>query len=248
MEPLVPTTNATSSSAPLEPEPPERLAIWWERVRLQIDPVSKVASTIWTMILMAWSISLLMGGLIFLFYYGKIGFIPELDLKASVTLLAVSAITGSYLFLTVMGTLLLPSAIWINMLRMSDPLKRLLSDQDGKLLYRRLSVWLSLPVCVFLVALTTGTYLKTRSIGGWWIEWVSIAVTCIGGGGMLAWRLHRKLADDLDSKEKRKAIWIFSSSLFESAAFFLFVLLILYSGPQGQDKSLVSLRYALSLG
>jgi hypothetical protein len=47
----------------------------------------------------AWSVFLLVGGLVFLVYFSRIGFMLELDLKASVTLLAVSAITGSLLFL-----------------------------------------------------------------------------------------------------------------------------------------------------
>src|SRR5262245_26455702 len=168
-----------------------------------------------------------MGWMVFLIYYGKIGFIPELDLKASVTLLAVSAFTGSFLFLMVEFILLFPSAIWINMLRVSDPLKRFLSGQNGKLLYRRVSVWLSLPVCVYLVATIAGLYLETRGIGGWWSEWGGVVGTILIGGCVLAWLLQRNFADKLDAKEKRKAIGGFVGSLFASIAFFLMAWLIL---------------------
>jgi hypothetical protein len=152
---------------------------------------------------------------------------PELDLKASLTLLAVSAITGSFLFLMVVVILLFPSVIWIIMLRTSEPLKKLMSDQDGKLLYQRLCVWLCLPICVSLAVSTISILLNTKGIGTSWIEWVGFAVICFGGGGIPAWCLHRKLRGDLDTKEKRNAIGIFLSNLFPCLSFFFISLAIL---------------------
>jgi hypothetical protein len=235
MEP--PTTTARDSRPVLfgptgdtlmqTPQPPGRLAIWWEWIRLHIDSVSKVASTMSSVLLVVWSIGLFVGGLILLFYYSNIGFIPELDLKASVTLLAVSAITGSFLFLMVIAILLFPSAIWINMLRRSDPLKRFLSDQDGKLLYRRLSLWLIFPVCFNLIGFSACGILWVSGIGRSWIWWVGMLCPVLASGGILAWRLYQKLPEDLDPKEKRKAIEIFLGNLLQCTFFFLICLLML---------------------
>jgi hypothetical protein len=126
MEPLT-TTTSDSRPALLRPtgaigfnasQPPREVSLW-ARIHPRLDLVAKLLPV-------AWSVFLLLGGLIFLFYFWSIGFMPELDLNASLTLLAVSAITGSFLFLMVVVIFLLPSAIWINMLRTSEPLKKAL--------------------------------------------------------------------------------------------------------------------------
>jgi hypothetical protein len=108
------------------------------------------------------------------------------------------------------------------MLRTSEPLKKLLSDQDGKLLYQRLSIWLCLPICVSLAVSTTSILLKIKGIGTSWIEWVALAVICFGGGGIPAWFLHRKLRGNLDTTERRKAIGNFLSNLLP-CLFFVFI-------------------------
>ena len=58
---------------------------------------------------LVWSAFLFIGGLNFLFYYGSIGFMPELDLKASITLLATSASIGTFLFITLSAVLIGPA-------------------------------------------------------------------------------------------------------------------------------------------
>ncbi len=60
-----------------------------------------------------WSVCLLWGGMIFLVYFCSIEFIPDIDLKTLVMLLAVAAITGAFL-LTALGLLLMfPAWTWI---------------------------------------------------------------------------------------------------------------------------------------
>jgi hypothetical protein len=227
MEPLIPPTNETSSTASLTPQLLEKLTHWWERIRLHIEPVSKVASTLSSVLLALWSIGLFVGGLIFLFYYWKIGFMPELDLKASVTLLAVSAITGSFLFLMLVMSVLFPSLIWINMIRTSGTLKGLWSDHNGKLLRGRVVAWLSLPIFVVLVAFSVAVFLKSSGVVGWWSDPGGVAVGLLIGGGIPVRCLHRKLADHLDRKQRWVAIGSFSFSFFWSATFFLLCVVIL---------------------
>jgi hypothetical protein len=69
------------------------------------------------------SLSLLVGGIFFLFYFGSIGFMPEIDLKTSIALLAASALTGSFLLIVVGGYLLAPSWIWVQATRNVESLK-----------------------------------------------------------------------------------------------------------------------------
>src|SRR5262245_12561089 len=63
-----------------------------EAIKPQIELAQKLLFALW-------SISLLLGGLIFVIYFASIGFMPEIDATASVTLLTVSAITGAFLLI-----------------------------------------------------------------------------------------------------------------------------------------------------
>jgi hypothetical protein len=94
------------------PQPSKKVGIW-EQIRLHIDPVSKLASALSSSLLVAWSVFLFIGGLNFLVYYGTIGFMPELDVKASITLLTTSASIGIVLFLIVSTVLIGPGLSWL---------------------------------------------------------------------------------------------------------------------------------------
>jgi hypothetical protein len=69
------------------------------------------------------SVSLVVGGIFFLVYFWSIGFMPEMDAKALVTLLAVSFLTGSFLLLTLGFYLLAPGWWWAWNTRDIEPLK-----------------------------------------------------------------------------------------------------------------------------
>jgi hypothetical protein len=103
------TVTISNESAPT----PEKVGIW-EQIQRQIDPASKVVSTLSSGLLVAWSLFLLAGGFFFLYYYWSIGFWPELDFKASVTVLAVSASTGTIVLLMLGISLLGPAKVWVS--------------------------------------------------------------------------------------------------------------------------------------
>ena len=67
-------------------------------------------------------VSLGVGGLIFLIYFWSIGFMPEIDVKALVYLLAVSALTGVIVFVVMSISLTYPGYVWVYMTRDSKPL------------------------------------------------------------------------------------------------------------------------------
>lgn len=143
MEPII--TTANESALP----PPGKVGIW-DQIRRHIDPVSKVASALSSMLLTAWGVSLLIGGGFFLRYYGSIGFMPEVDVDTSVTLLVGSAMTGIATLLALGVTLLMPAWLWGEMIRKSPALKECWSTCDGKVLPERVIAWLSWPACVVL--------------------------------------------------------------------------------------------------
>ena len=81
--------------------------------------VSNVAASVITV----GNMFLFAGGLIFLVYFWSIGFMPEIDAKAFVTLLAASALTGGCLFILLSVYWVAPGYIWVQCTRGSEPLK-----------------------------------------------------------------------------------------------------------------------------
>jgi hypothetical protein len=78
---------------------------------------------------------LFIGGLNFLAYYGTIGFLPELDVKASITLLTTSASIGIVLFLTVSTVLIGPGLSWWQVVK-NKTLKSLWHDEGAEFPHR----------------------------------------------------------------------------------------------------------------
>jgi hypothetical protein len=87
MEPLTTTTRDSrpvlfgpiGAIASHASQPPRNVGLW-AQIHPHLELVAKLLPV-------AWSAFLLLGGLVFLFYFWSIGFMPELDLKASLTLL-----------------------------------------------------------------------------------------------------------------------------------------------------------------
>jgi hypothetical protein len=67
-------------------------------------------------------VSLGVGGLIFFIYFWSIGFMPEIDVKVLVYLLAVSALTGVIVFVGLSISLTYPGYVWVCMTRDLKPL------------------------------------------------------------------------------------------------------------------------------
>ena len=119
--------------------------------------VSNVAASVITV----GNMFLFAGGLIFLVYFWSIGFMPEIDAKAFVTLLAASALTGGCLFILLSVYWVAPGYIWVQCTRGSEPLKSPLwffLPMTGVVLGFLLSaVWIPkwmwvVPLLVFLIA------------------------------------------------------------------------------------------------
>jgi hypothetical protein len=79
---------------------------FWAEMRAYF--VSNVAASVIT----AWSMFLFAGGLIFLVYFLSIGFMPEIDAKAFVTLLGASVLTAALLLIILISGLFAPFVLW----------------------------------------------------------------------------------------------------------------------------------------
>src|SRR5262245_45422656 len=100
------TDIITISDKPATPQP-SSIPSWSQVLSKLIDySLSNVIKTVG-------SVSLVVGGIYFLIYFWSIGFMPEMDAKALVTLLAVSFLTGSCLLLLLGFYLLAPGLLWI---------------------------------------------------------------------------------------------------------------------------------------
>jgi hypothetical protein len=189
----------------------------WERIRLHIDPVSKLASTVSSVVLLAWSVFLLIGGLNFLVYYGTIGFMPELDVKASITLLTTSASIGIVLFLIVSAVLIGPALSWLGIVK-NKTLKPLWYDAGAEFPRRSAILWFIVPLAIFSVAslLIVVSWYRFGQISFDVGLPVSLCLILIGTG----WCLWRRLPDDLNRRDKRAAMGSLLPSTFMSIAMF----------------------------
>ena len=119
--------------------------------------VANVAASLITI----WSMFLFVGGLIFLTYFWSIGFMPEIDAKAFVTLLAASALTGGCLFIFMSFYWVAPGYLWVQCTRGLEPLKSpgwfflpmtgvALTSLVGSVLIPKW--WWIIPLLIFLIA------------------------------------------------------------------------------------------------
>jgi hypothetical protein len=140
------------------------------------------------LVTVVWGVFLLFGGVVFLAYFASIGFMPEIDVKTSVLLLAVSASTGGFLLVVAVLYLVCPGWLWIYETHRQESLK-----SPG---------WFAWP--------TLGLLLGFLSIPRWW--WVgTFGIVSVAAPlllllfGSLRARLaffFRKLKDKLYSKQK----------------------------------------------
>lgn len=207
------------------PQPSKKVRIW-EQTRLHIDPVSKLSSTLSSLVLVAWSVFLFVGGLNFLFYYGIIGFIPELDTKASITLLTTSASIGIVLFFIMSIVLIGPALSWLGVVKNKN-LKSLWYDDGAEFPRRSAILWFILPLAIFSIAsllmVVSWQWLGDLSI---YVGFpVSLGLIIIGTG----WCLWRRLPDRLNSRDKWAAMGSVLSSTFLSIVIFLSLLVFVHA-------------------
>jgi MFS family permease len=235
MEPLAPTTNAGDSRPILfgptggavvhASEPPRQTGIWGQ-VRPHLEFATKLLP-------MTWSVFLFLGGLVFLVFFWSIEFMPELDVKASITLLAVSAITGSMLFIGMAMNMVVPGWFWVSFWgsrasRKNNPERRWY-NHVRRLWYRPefsrgwAFLYFVLPLAGAPVGLCLWPFTRL-----WWTA-PTILV------GLTLWLAWKNLPRDLDKKPKRKTMVIFLVSLlFITASVSLPTIILLVLIPTSQ--------------
>ena len=88
-----------------------------------------------------WSSFLLLGGIIFVAYYAHIGYMPDFDLKSSITITAAVAVTGVVSVIVLMITMVLPSIIWVEYWGSTSILKNNWSDKSGNPTFIGIVIW-----------------------------------------------------------------------------------------------------------
>lgn len=119
-----------------------------------------------------WSAILLIGGVIFVIYYALIGYMPEFDLKSSVTITAAASITSILIILMTLVMMVFAGSFWggiWSFLGDKAELKRYWLEGDDSAGFRGLLVWFSIPL--LSVYLSFGLSLYT---GNWY--WVIVLV------------------------------------------------------------------------
>jgi hypothetical protein len=209
---MKPIMTASDKSRPVSspPQQPSDTGNLWAQIRQNLELAGKLLPLVW-------SVFLFIGGLNFLFYYGTIGFMPELDLKASITLLATSASIGTFLFITLGAVLIGPALSWLGLAR-NSALKFLWYDEGAEFPRRSTIFWFILPLAGFSVP-------SLLIIIGW--QWwgklsarvgfpVSLGLILIVTGCCL-WR---RLPNHLNSHDKWTAMFYLLSSPFLSMMMF----------------------------
>src|SRR5438128_1704072 len=91
------------------PQPAGNISPWAQFLAdLRQYFVSNVAAAV----ILVWSVLLFIGGMIFLVYFFSIGFMPELNPQASITLLATAVLTAAYLLLGLLLLFFGPALLW----------------------------------------------------------------------------------------------------------------------------------------
>ncbi|MCC5902420.1 MAG: hypothetical protein JJT87_10885 [Halomonas sp.] len=124
-----------------------------------------------------WSSILLIGGVIFVIYYALIGYMPDFDLKSSVTITAAASITSIVIILMTLVMMVFAGSFWggvWNFLGDSSELKRYWLEGDASAGFRNLLVWFSIPL--FSVYLSLGLSLYAES-WYWMIVLVLVLLT-----------------------------------------------------------------------
>ena len=116
MESTVPASEKFVPEAPPGETPTGFLA----QIRASLDVAPKTMAGLL-------SISLLVGGLLFLIYFWSVGFMPEMDVQASLTILIAAAITGAFVLFYIVLFLLLPGlSLCFSLQGERSPVKRTL--------------------------------------------------------------------------------------------------------------------------
>jgi hypothetical protein len=217
MEPIMPTANPPGPALFRAPQPPGNGALWTQ-IRQNLELAAKLLPLVWSMFLFV-------GGLNFLFYYGSIHFMPELDLKASITVLATSASMGIFLFIMLSVVLVAPALSWLWVIN-NKILKSRWYDESGKLLRGSTILWFVLPLACFIMASLLMFIIWLWWFVGrqWWGDFFIYVASFVSMGLILfitGWCLWRRLPAHLNSQDKKVAIVSLLSSNFFSMCMFI---------------------------
>lgn len=162
-----------------------------------------------------WSTLLALGGAIFIAYYLYIGYMPELDLKSSVTITATAAITAVVLTGILLLVMVMPGVGWAHVIREYRPLKGLWTSPNEGTTRSGVLLWFAAPLMIAYVAVSSAYW-----IGGYALSIVFAAVL------FYYLYIRRRTASGWIISAGHTAVFVSGSSLCALAAFAPFFLLL----------------------
>jgi hypothetical protein len=145
-----------------------------------------------------WSSFLLVGGGIFIAYYAHIEYMPDFDLKSSITITAAAAVTAILIISILLGIMVLPGVFWGNTWGAGSSLKKYWTDKGGNKTVRGLLIWFSLPLAS----------LYSAAVAGFFVGWYALFLVALTFGGFFLFVLLRgKQPPRLAAKEIWTLLW-----------------------------------------
>lgn len=110
-----------------------------------------------------WSVFLLLGGGIFVSYFAHIEYMPDFDLKSSITITAAAAVTALMITVSLLVVMILPGVFWRYVWGESSSFKNEWKDDEGNLIFFGLFVWLIIPISVVYVTTLVSYHIGWKS-------------------------------------------------------------------------------------
>ncbi|MBF7054108.1 hypothetical protein IOC61_12415 [Halomonas sp. KAO] len=109
-----------------------------------------------------WSAVLLIGGVIFVIYYALIGYMPDFDLKSSVTITAAASVTSIVIIIMMLIMMVFAGSFWRGVwefLGDNSELKRYWLEDSASSGFRNLLIWFSIPLFTVYASLGLSLFL-----------------------------------------------------------------------------------------
>lgn len=81
---------------------------------------------------MFWSAFIISGGMVFIFYFAHIGYMPEFDLKSAIAIVSAAAITSIFTILLFVFVFIMPAIFWTEGLTKNAKVRNWLEDDNGE--------------------------------------------------------------------------------------------------------------------
>lgn len=112
---------------------------------------------------MFWSVFLLLGGGIFVAYFAHIEYMPDFDLKSSITITAAAAATALIITVSLLVIMIFPGVFWRYVWGENSRFKNDWNDSEERFFSFGMFIWLIIPIGVAGVSILSSHYIGFKS-------------------------------------------------------------------------------------